>query len=102
MRSPFETQSLIDWLEKQPPEEIYDYCDTGNCLLARYYRSVGFTNALVTPYSVILDGDHLDESKRLPEGWNEIAFGMTGSRSRTFAAALQRARNVLAKELANA
>lgn len=42
MRSPFELQSLIDWLEKQPAEAEYDYASIGNCLNCQYLRAVGF------------------------------------------------------------
>ncbi|MFZ1006848.1 MAG: hypothetical protein WAN65_08435, partial [Candidatus Sulfotelmatobacter sp.] len=32
---------LIAWLETKNPDDCYDYCDAGNCLLCQFLKEVG-------------------------------------------------------------
>lgn len=83
---PFSLESLIAWLEKQPADQHYDYCDGDNCLTAQYLTHCGFKEVFLT----------VERLKNL--GWYYIASGWhtrNGCGERTFGAALERARKVL-------
>lgn len=41
---PLTLESLIAWLERQPPEGRYWYLAQRNCVLARYFRAAGYTD----------------------------------------------------------
>jgi len=45
MRHPFELQSFVDWLGKQPPDEEYNYYDEAECALGRYAQWLGMEPA---------------------------------------------------------
>lgn len=86
MRSPFELQSLIDWLDKQPARGKYDYSEPQACLICQYFDAIGIRYDTVDPY-------HWRSSERgdlrpLPEGFNDIAQRPPW----TFGGALVRAR----------
>lgn len=70
---PLSLDSLIAWLEKQPPQTEYDYLDRCNCLLGQY---------LGRPV-------HLDEEIAITNDDMDILQGYP----RTFGAALKRARS---------
>ena len=38
---PFSLESLIAWLEKQPAEATYNYCEPSQCLLGKYVAANG-------------------------------------------------------------
>lgn len=78
-------EGLIAWLEEHPAETTYDYCDIGNCLVARYLRARGVKKFELFP----------EELRRL--GWYEIAHNSAGGCCDwTYGAALERARAVQA------
>lgn len=101
MRHPLSTESLVAWLEKQPAEGRYDFRNPYNCLLCQYFRDMG-----LPVVSVIPDGwrEKWEAGHRLhplPEGWNKVAEGKPWDEStRGFGSALERARELLAKEVA--
>jgi|SRR5882672_9604510 len=84
---PFSLDTLIAWLEKQPADKVYCYIDNGRCLLAQYFKEMGFKNALIGPYDFDCEGAN---SVKLPRHFNEISQRW----DRTFGAALKRAREV--------
>jgi hypothetical protein len=94
MRSPFELKSLIDWLEKQPADAEYDYLNNDDCLLCRYFRSVGLPLAGVAPVGGSHWTDDRWESRPLPD-----TLRATSRREPwNYGAALERARALLAKQ----
>ena len=79
---------FIRWLERQPADRRYDYCNPGNCGYARYLRSWGCL-AIVSPKSWI--GLWLGV---IPCGWRvppEIDTALICS-PHTYGAALERMR----------
>jgi hypothetical protein len=82
-------QSLINWLEKQPADIVYDYGDTQECMLCQYFRAMKVNLFLVdkTYYKVwtMFGGT---KSIPLPYCFDDISCGGI----HTFGAALQRAR----------
>ncbi len=92
MRNPFETQALVDWLEKQPENTTYNYSANCNCCIAQYFRSVGFSGVIVGATMISLNNRWHD----MPTGWNRVAV----SSPYIFGAALKRARALLEMEKA--
>ncbi len=90
MRSPFELQSLIEWLKKHPADWTYDFDDGDGigkgCLVLRYLRAAGF-NASRCGFTNAWD--NTSNQIHLPQGWvSDIAM----PEPHTFGAALSRAR----------
>ena len=88
--------SLISWLEKKNPEEIYDYTDIHHCLIGQYYTDMGLKDVSVS--STTFRTDRLLREP-LPAGFNEISLGKRTTfintklpYNRTFGAALERAK----------
>lgn len=81
---PFQLGTLIAWLEKQPANETYCYMSHGQCLLAQYFRAMGFDVGRIGGFSVILDGEKIF----LPQDFSNIPL----FEPRTFGGALARAR----------
>lgn len=80
---PFSLENLIAWLEKQPHQKEYNYCDPTDCLIGQYLKSQGLSGS-----DAVLASDALD---RL--GWLHIAQDHKNSPQRwTFGDALERAR----------
>jgi hypothetical protein len=90
---PFSLESLIAWLEKQPADQQYEFCEYNNCLLAQWLQSID-PKAQVTPE----DGFTYRALGTRVDLWGDtfpkIAHaGDTHARHRhTFGAALERAR----------
>ena len=82
---PFSLESLIAWLEKKPPETSYDYCEIGDCLVARYLKAMGVKRFELSPCELAL------------LGWKYIVqnYGAKSEDEWTFGAALERARAAL-------
>lgn len=76
MRSPFQIESLIEWLQKQPPKRRYTFWNENVCLVTQYAKSLGLDGYLSIP-----------ASSRV--GWN---FYIASPSPHTFGAALERAR----------
>jgi len=91
---PFSLESLIAWLKRQDLLEEYCYSSTGECLLARYFTEQGFGKVIMAArffYHWPQPGGSY-EVTQLPPHFNDIARGKT----RTFGAALERARAISA------
>lgn len=94
---PFALHTLIAWMEKRPASEAYKYIDIDGCPLARYFRAQGYTGAFCGAAGFTYTGPWylLWPLRRLPI---PAAFDNIVSASpRTFGAALERARAVLAE-----
>src|ERR1043165_5434890 len=100
---PFQIGSLIAWLEQQKPLARYDYSCNGHCLLSQYFTAAGFKNVFMYPFGFthgpqplpIMNGPEA----RLQPSWTQLPpqfdyIAIEGSR--TFGAALKRARAVAA------
>jgi hypothetical protein len=87
---PFSLESLIEWLEKQPSDEIYCYTEPGGCLLSQYFYAAGFGTVNMGPEDFDY-GETFQHRAKLPRHFDDIAQGW----SRTFGAALCRARATL-------
>ncbi|MBR2118463.1 MAG: hypothetical protein IJ935_07295 [Afipia sp.] len=79
---PFSLESLIAWLEKQPADKAYNFCDKQNCLIAQYLQAAG-----VEQYE-------LSSAEVASLGWMQIVNPK--AYVPTFGAALERARAALA------
>lgn len=83
---PFSRESLVAWLEKQDPNESYDWHCQGRCMLGQWLRSIepfSAGNPDGDSWSYIVNGAVMDFSK-----FTDIAlYG-----DATFGAALARAR----------
>ena len=78
----FTLDSLISWLETQPPEGSYDWLDVNGCLVCLYLQACGYERPSAHPgltQSSIRDWG--------PRGYYKIAR----NRPWTFGAALERA-----------
>jgi hypothetical protein len=87
---PFALENLIAWLEAQPRFKTYNYFNTRNCMLAQYFKAMGFKGVRVNPNGLYHGYTKTDE---YPIEWDKIAksgFQMFGRR--TFGGALKRAR----------
>lgn len=84
----FSLANLIAWLETMPAKETYCYLDSGECLLAQYFRASG-KSASLGHTTVVFDG--VMPVHQIPRSFQDVATG----RPRTFGAALKRARAAL-------
>ena len=75
---PLTLPALIAWLEKQPADAGYNYCQPETCLIAQYLKASGLKKFCLMSREV----------ERL--GWMDIVHPISGDW--TFGAALQRAR----------
>ena len=98
---PWSLESLVGWLELQPANESYSYCDGQRCLLARYLRWAGVADgpSYVTASAfdkMSADGTWI--SRPLPAGFNAVAQGDSFVVRHTYGAALTRALALLEKQ----
>jgi hypothetical protein len=82
--------SLISWLEGKDPNECFFYGSSSNCLLAQYYKTMGYRKVRMggsqfTHHSYFMWA----EVETLPRHFNEIAIS-----SNTFGEALNFAREI--------
>ena len=91
----FSLEGLISWLETQPPETEFLYCNTSDCLNARYLRARGIElasyNAMGATHFTTADGKDHD----LPE---ELDLVANDCGPQTYGAALRYARELLTEE----
>lgn len=87
-RNVFDLTRFRDWLLTMPRKERYCYFDNGNCLLARYFYSCGYTDVLVGGSSVYCSLGSIRLDMNLPSFFKEVP--LLGRR--TFGAALFRTR----------
>lgn len=87
----FSLRGLIAWLEKQNLSTRYSYGDIDGCLLARYFRAVGYRNAFcgASGFSYFRFFILLCR-KPIPAEMNNVAL----QGYRTYGAALDRARTI--------
>lgn len=84
---PFSLESLIAWLEKQPADRTYDFCQPSSCLIAEYLKARGEKN-------IILLSNEVDAL-----GWTAIVHPRPTNKSGwTYGKALTRARSLLADQ----
>jgi hypothetical protein len=86
MRDIFSLPSLISWLETKPPGEEYNYLSNDNCMLAQYFRAIGFPHARCGGDYVTLH--ETGKQTDLPDHLRDVAKGSP----RTFGWALAYAR----------
>jgi len=93
--------SLIAWLEKKPPEEMYEYCSNGNCLLGQYFKDHGYRDVCVLSHYIYPDGPGGNFATHrlfpLPVNISKIVQGTGSNRTKdrhSFGMALQRARQL--------
>jgi len=91
--NPFSLESLVAWLEKQPSDKEYDYCDPYGCLLCQYFRSQGFQVHSVAMNNLYRDASW--KSVEFPLVLKEVSQGHDAGW--TFGAALARAREALSR-----
>lgn len=89
---PFTLESLIAWLEKQPRDTVYCYSKSRECLLTAYFTACGFKKVGVNPYNFHHNDGTGQVNIKLPDHFDNIAYGRDGQSSCTFGAALSRAR----------
>jgi hypothetical protein len=82
-------ESLVNWLEQQPPEKTYNYYSNRNCLVAQYLKSNGHEDVLI--FSMGHWQDHNDIDRLFPIKFDDVAV----AQPRTFGAALKRAKACL-------
>lgn len=81
-------ESLVEWLEKQPADEHYDWTDARHCCIGRWLSAMGTS-----------DRDVFGKSNKLAmdDPFYEIAVAGPSGDGHTFGSALKRARDALAK-----
>ncbi len=91
----FSLEGLVAWLEKQNPATSYDYASPHGCLLAKYFRSMGyrwaFCGTSIFHYSRFFLPTLF--TKPIPKEMNNVS--MYGPF--TFGAALERAQRLINK-----
>lgn len=87
---PFSLESLIAWLEKQPAEKAYDYCDPWNCLLCQYFAAMGFEDVRVSENHLSASSGEYEFSRVF--NWDIANCNHTADE--TFGRALMRARKI--------
>lgn len=82
-------ESLVDWLEKKPSKETYEYCDHRGCLVAQYLTEQGYQNVFAYSMGSFSHGriDEYNDAK-FPKAFDDVAV----VEPRTFGAALGRAK----------
>lgn len=83
--APLTLPKLIAWLERQPPDQAYNYACHGECLLATYAKKCGYPQAFFGGFQWYPDG--IGPSLDIPP---DIA--MLAASCRTYGQALKSAR----------
>lgn len=95
---PFSLDSLIAWLEKQPENDSYPFCEWNNCLLAQWLREADSSARCVGgergPNGYYMDGFSYRANGRIVDLRHlmYVAAGDDYERDNTYGAALERAR----------
>lgn len=84
---PISLRSFIAWLEIQPPNLAYDYCDATGCALGQFQASLGLSEG-----ECVVELGFLDHQ----EPWQKKLDAIVITDPPTFGAALERARAALA------
>lgn len=79
--------TLIAWLEKQPADRVYEYCDPFGCLIAQYLKQSGAKkiDLLAEEVEALFSG----RGSQVAQGRWDLGY------KRTFGTALERARKLL-------
>lgn len=87
MKNILTLESFADWVEKQPAEKEYDFCDCCGCACHQYLSAIGLPVKYVSPnwWSDVFGAEH-----PLPFGFNAAANGY--GEPRTFGALALRLR----------
>jgi hypothetical protein len=92
---PFKRSTLVAWLERENPDEVYCYISNTDCPLCRYFAAHGYQDVKMTCDGFYSRGNGFI---RLPAHFDNIASGvmrdLTDKNHFTFGAALKRARAV--------
>ncbi len=92
----FSLESLIAWLEQQPPKKRYSYMNVeGRCLIGQYLTAHGLAWGHGY-YSDVMPNENFEHNGLMYSCRGYIAAGFRGD-AQTFGAALKRARAVLEK-----
>lgn len=92
---PHSVASLIAWLERKPAKQIYCYTDTGGCLLAQYFTAQGFKDVDAGGWA---HWSHMVDGNRVSMKAGPVFHQIAKAGARTFGAALERARAVIAND----
>lgn len=85
-RNPDSLLSFIAWLETKDPNEKYDYCAPGDCLLAQYLQAMGSPDYWLT---------HNGVREAFDGHGQEIVHPSSDRDTWAFGAALERARAII-------
>ena len=87
-------ENLVAWLKTQNPKTKYSYMNGSTCLITRYLRDNGYTDAATGGYYVRIGNER--EMHVIPTILNDIAkHDKPFLRFRTFGGALKKAEEVL-------
>jgi hypothetical protein len=93
---PFKRSTLVAWLERKNPDELYCYIDSQNCVLCQYFAAHGYQDIQMNAGGFYSRGNKFTP---LPPHFDNIASGawrdLTDKNHLTFGAALKRARAAL-------
>jgi len=87
----FSVPGLIVWLEGQDPETEYNYVDSDDCLLCRYFRARGVSLRDYEPMGSVDWSDKDGYDHDLPEELDNISV----SGEHNYGAALARAKEMV-------
>lgn len=84
-------ESLVKWLETQPPMASYDYFDHTNCLVSQYLMANGYQQVFCYAMGLFNHSENMQRDTHYPMEFDEVAV----HQPRTFGGALQRAKDFL-------
>ena len=99
MRSPFQLESLRDWLRTKPKDEGYKYSEPYGCLIFQYLKAVGIPVEYVTPGHW---GGGPGKARPLSDAFKEVSTGYLDASElpvRTFGAALARCERLVEEKV---
>lgn len=91
----FKLETLIAWLEKQPADRVYNYCNPHGCLLCQYFTANGYPNCSVAPRQLHPNGRLGGyEVIYFSDDFERVAVGDLYRRNRTFGGSLKIAKRL--------
>lgn len=84
-------ESLVRWLETQPPRAAYNYFDHTNCLVAQYLMDNGYQQVFCYAMGNFTHSENMYRDNHYPMEFDDVAV----HEPRTFGGALQRAKDYL-------
>lgn len=79
MKNPFSKEAFLDFVEKKPPEEPYNFMSLSNCAIAQYLKSLGITDKLeitgiyAKHFSYGMTGSPIGKAAALSETFGQLA-----------------------------